>query len=45
MLKDIAIRIFFFKLEDKWMIAKSIGWDKVDSYEEAVNIIIKQQRF
>jgi len=33
----------FFKLEDKWMIAKSVGWNKADSYEEAVNIVIKQQ--
>lgn len=33
----------FFKLENKWMIAKSFGWDKADSYEEAVNIVIKQQ--
>lgn len=35
----------FFKLGDKWMIAKSFGWDKANSYEEAVNIVIKQQRF
>ena len=33
----------FFKLGDKWMIAKSVGWNKVDSYEEAVDIVIKQQ--
>lgn len=35
----------FFKLGDKWMIAKSFGWDTADSYEEAVNIVIEQQRF
>jgi hypothetical protein len=33
----------FFKLEDKWMIAKSFGWDKANSYEEAVRIVINQQ--
>ena len=34
----------FFKLEDKWLIAKSVGWDKADSYEEAVNIVINQSK-
>ena len=34
----------FFKLKDKWMIAKSVGWDKAGSYEEAVEKIIKQQK-
>ena len=33
----------FFKLGDKWMIAKPVGWDKANSYEEAVEKIIKQQ--
>lgn len=35
----------FFKLGDKWMIAKSFGWDKANSYEEAVSIVINQQRY
>ena len=34
----------FFKLEDKWMIAKSVGWDTANSYEEAVNIVINQSK-
>lgn len=35
----------FFKLKDKWMIAKSVGWDSADSYEEAVNKVIENQRW
>lgn len=35
----------FFKLDNIWRIARSVGWGSADSYEEAVNIVIKQQRF
>ena len=35
----------FFKLEDKWMIAKSFGWDTADSYDEAVKKVIEQQHY
>ena len=31
----------FFKLEDKWMISKPVGWDVADSYEEAVKKVIQ----
>lgn len=35
----------FFKLGDKWMIAKSFGWDEANSYEEAVRLVINQHCF
>ena len=35
----------FFKLNNKWHIALSVGWDEADSYEEALKICIENQRW